>query len=72
MRVVRHADGRAQVTLVGGDAGVDGRRDEGGGFGRRDDERLGTSPALELGLSVFFQSWIALLILEERRDSGAR
>lgn len=64
VRVVRHADGGAQVALVGGDAGVDRRSNEGGGSGGRDDERLGTSPALQFGLSVFVRSRIALLILE--------
>lgn len=67
VRVVWHANRRAQVALVGSDAGVDGWRDEGGRFGKRDDEGLGASPPLELGLSVVVQSLIVLFTLGEIR-----
>lgn len=54
--VVGQTHGRAQVTLVGSDAGVDGWSDERGWFGRRDDERLGARPALKFNFSIFIQS----------------
>lgn len=54
----------AQVALVGGDGGVEGWRDEGGGLVRGDNERLGPRPALEFGFSVFVQLWVGFLILD--------
>lgn len=65
--VVWQAHWRAQVALVGRDAGVEGWRDEGGWFVRWDDERLGARSALEFGFSVFIQSWIAFPILDRQR-----
>lgn len=60
--VVWQADGGAQVALVGGDAGVEGRRDEGGWFVRRDDERLWSGSALKFGFSIFIQARVAFPI----------
>lgn len=64
--VFRQADRRAQVALVGGDAGVEGWRDEGGGFVRRDDERLGTRSALKFGFSIVVRPGIVFPVLGRR------
>ena len=64
--MVRHTDRGAQVALVGGDAGVDGWSDEGGRFGRGDDERLWARATLEFGFSLHIQPWIVLTILDRR------
>lgn len=65
--VVQQADGGAQVALVGSDAGVNGWKDEGGWFGRRDDEGLWARPALKFGFSILIQFWIVFTILDRRR-----
>lgn len=65
--VVRQADWGAQVALVGSYAGVNGWRDEGGWFGRRNDEGLRARPALKFGFSILIQTWIVLPILDRRR-----
>lgn len=65
--VIRQAYWRAQVALVGGDAGVEGWRDEGGWFVWRDDERLGARSALKFGFSVLVQPRIIFRILDRRR-----
>lgn len=62
--VIGHPDWRAQVALVGGDAGVEGRGDEGGWFVRGDDERLGPRSALHFGLPVLIQARITLPVLD--------
>lgn len=63
---------RAQVALVGGDAGVERRRDEGGRLGRRDDEGLGPRPALQPGPAVLVQARVALPVLGGGERRGGR
>lgn len=62
--VIGHPNRRAQVALVGGDAGVEGRGDKGGWFVRGDDERLGPRSALQFGLPVLIQARITLPVLD--------
>lgn len=65
--VVRQANWRAQVALVGSDAGVEGWRDEGGWFVWRDDERLGARSPLQFGFSVLIQLRIVFAILDGKK-----
>lgn len=65
--VVGQAYWRAQVALVGGDAGVEGWRDEGGWLVRGDDERLGARSSLKLGFSILVQPRIIFPVLDGRR-----
>ncbi len=65
--VIRQADRRAQVALIGRDAGVDGWRDEGGCFVWRDDEGFRTRSALKFGFSILVQPWIVFPVLDGGR-----
>lgn len=67
--VIGHPNWRTQVALVGGDARVEGRGDEGGWFVRGDDERLGPRSALQFGLPVLIQARITLPVLDGEKET---
>lgn len=72
---IAHAHRRAQVALVGRDAGVDRRRNERARLGWRDEERFGARPTLDLSglaISILLVLWTTILEVEREEEREER